>query len=91
MFKSECLKSPSLFPEDILAKIPLDHPVRIINSVVDELDINSILSQYKGGGTTSYHPRMMIKVLFYAYFSNIYSSRKIERALLRTFILCAFR
>lgn len=81
MFKSESLKSPSLFPEDIFAKIPLDHPVRLINSVVDELDISSILSQYKGGGTTSYHPRMMIKVLFYAYFNNIYSSRKIERAL----------
>lgn len=81
MFKSESLKSPSLFPEDIFTKIPLDHPVRLINSVVDELDISSILSQYKGGGTTSYHPRMMIKVLFYAYFNNIYSSRKIERAL----------
>lgn len=81
MFKSESLKSPSLFPEDIFSKIPLDHPVRLINAVVDELDISSILSQYKGGGTTSYHPRMMIKVLFYAYFNNIYSSRKIERAL----------
>ncbi|WP_317165494.1 transposase, partial [Myroides sp. LoEW2-1] len=65
----------------MFSKIPLDHPVRLINAVVDELDISSILSQYKGGGTTSYHPRMMIKVLFYAYFNNIYSSRKIERAL----------
>ncbi|MGS4345475.1 hypothetical protein ACKUSY_07750 [Myroides odoratus] len=71
MFKSESLKSPSLFPEDIFSKIPLDHPVRLINAVVDELNISSILSQYKGGGTTSYHPRMMIKVLFYAYFDNI--------------------
>src|SRR5690606_684613 len=37
--------------------------------------------QYKGGGTTSFHPRMMIKILFYAYLSNIYSCRKIEKAL----------
>src|SRR5690606_16703142 len=27
------------------------------------------------------HPRMLIKVLFYAYLSNIYSCRKIEKAL----------
>lgn len=36
---------------------------------------------YKGGGTSSYHPRMMLKVLFYAYLNNIYSCRKIEKAL----------
>ncbi|WP_434059852.1 IS1182 family transposase, partial [Myroides marinus] len=81
MFKTESLKSPSLFPEDILSNIAENHPVRLISEVVDKLDIKDILCQYKGGGTTSYHPRMMIKVLFYAYFNNIYSSRKIERAL----------
>ena len=34
-----------------------------------------------GGGTTSFHPRMMIKVLFYSYLNNIYSCRKMEKAL----------
>jgi transposase len=33
------------------------------------------------GGATSYHPRMMLKVLFYAYMNNIYSCRKIEKAM----------
>ncbi|MDM1412112.1 transposase [Myroides odoratimimus] len=81
MFKTESLKSPSLFPEDILSNIAENHPVRLISEVVDKLDIKEILCQYKGGYITSYHPRMMIKVLFYAYFNNIYSSRKIECAL----------
>ncbi|WP_212995097.1 IS1182 family transposase [Elizabethkingia argenteiflava] len=80
-FKALPSNSPSLFPEDIFDRIPLNHPVRLVNQVVDQLDIEHLISQYKGGGTTSFHPRMLLKVLFYAYLSNIYSCRKIERAL----------
>lgn len=80
-FKHLPLNSPSLFPQDIFEKIPINHPVRLINEVVDRLDIDHIIKQYKGGGTTSFHPRMMIKVLFYAYTTNVYSCRKIEKAL----------
>ena len=81
LFKALPSNSPSLFPEDIFAKIPVNHPVRLVNEVVDKLNIEHIIWQYKGGGTTSFHPRMLVKVLFYAYLSNIYSCRKIERAL----------
>jgi transposase len=38
------------------------------------------MGQYKGGGTSSYHPRMMLKVLVYAYSQRIYSSRQIAKA-----------
>lgn len=72
---------PTLFPQNILDKIAPNHPVRLVNEVVDNLDISTIISKYQGGGTSSFHPRMMIKVLFYSYLSNIYSCRKIERAL----------
>lgn len=80
-FKSLPANSPSLFAENIFDKIAADHPVRLVNEVVNNLDIEHIVEQYKGGGTTSFHPRMMIKVLFYAYLSNTYSCRKIEKAL----------
>lgn len=80
-FKALPANSPSLFPENIFNKIPDNHAVRLVSEVVDNLDIDHIVDQYKGGGTTSFHPRMMIKVLFYAYLSNIYSCRKIEKAL----------
>lgn len=80
-FKALPSNSPSLFPEDIFDRIPMHHPVRLVNQVVDQLDLDHIIGQYKGGGTSSFHPRMLIKVLFFAYFSNIYSCRKIERAL----------
>lgn len=80
-FKALPSNSPVLFPENIFDRIPLNHPVRLVNQVVDQLDIAHLIGQYKGGGTTSFHPRMLLKVLFYAYLSNIYSCRKIERAL----------
>ena len=80
-FKAFPSDQGSLFSEDIYSRIPGNHPVRLVNNVVDQLDISSLMSQYKGGGTSSYHPRMMLKVLFYSYLSNIYSCRKIEKAL----------
>lgn len=70
-----------LFPSRLDENIPTDSPVRLISHVVDQLDITPILATYEGGGTTGYHPRMMLKVLFYAYLNNIYSCRKIESCL----------
>lgn len=80
-FKALPANSPSLFPEDIFERIPANHPVRLVNQVVDALNIDHIVAEYKGGGTSSYHPGMLIKILFYSYLSNIYSCRKIEKSL----------
>lgn len=80
-FKELTSNQVVLFPESLSDRIPENHPVRLVNEVVDNLDITKILKQYKGGGCSSYHPRMFLKVLFYSYLSNIYSCRKIEKAL----------
>ena len=61
--------------------IDKNHPVRIVNRVIDEIDLDPLLETYKGGGSSSYHPRMLLKVLVYGYLCNIYSSRKIESAI----------
>jgi len=71
----------SLFPARLDQNIAEDSPVRLVNQVVEDLDITAIERTYTGGGTSSYHPRMMLKVLFYAYMNNIYSCRKIEKQL----------
>jgi transposase len=81
LFKPLPLNSPELFPINIFERIPENHPVRLINDVVDKLDISKIMAEYKGGGTTAFAPRMMLKVLFYSYLSNVYSCRKIAKAL----------
>jgi transposase len=36
---------------------------------------------YEGGGTSAYHPRMLLKVLLYAYSVKIYTGRKMAKAL----------
>lgn len=81
VFKELTSNQNVLFPVSLSEKIAINHPVRVVNQVVDVLNIDNLLSKYKGGGTSSYHPRMMLKVLFYAYLNNIYSCRKIEKAL----------
>jgi len=81
VFKNQTGNCPELFPVNIFDKIPDNHPVRLVDTVVNSLDISAILKKYKGGGTSAYHPRMMIKVLFYSYLSNVYSCRKIAKAL----------
>lgn len=80
-FKGVTSQQSVLFPVNLSDKIVANHPVRLVNQIVDQLNIDDILSGYKGGGTSSYHPRVMIKILFYSYLNNIYSCRKIERQL----------
>ena len=70
-----------LLPPSLEELIPSNHPVRVVNQVVDNLNINPLIEKYQGGGCSSYHPRMMLKVVIYGYLTNLYSSRKIEQAL----------
>lgn len=70
-----CLLPPSL--DDL---IPANHVVRVVRDVIDRINIDVILKQYSGGGASCFHPRMMLKIIVYAYLSNTYSSRKIEQA-----------
>ncbi len=71
VFKRLSSNQSVLFPCNLLERIPENHPVLIVNQIVDQLNIDCLLSKYKGGGTSAYHPRMLLKVLFYAYFSGI--------------------
>ncbi len=70
-----------LFPPTLGELVPGSHPVRIVNAVIDRLDISSVESTYKGGGTSSFHPRMLLKVIVYSYLCNVYSGRRMERLL----------
>ena len=79
--KSDNQNQIMLFPPSLDELIPSNHVVRIVSAVIDRLDISGILSTYRGGGNSCFDPRMMLKVLIYAYLNNVYSSRKIERML----------
>ena len=70
-----------MLPPSLEELIDKNHPVRIVNQVIDRIDIDPLLKKFKGGGTSSYHPRMLLKVLVYGYLNNTYSSRRMESAL----------
>jgi transposase len=80
VFKSDFQHQAMLLPPDLNDLITANHPVRVVSAVLDKVDITELLKQYKPGGTSSYHPRMLLKVLVFGYINNIYSSRKIEEA-----------
>ncbi len=68
-------------PVNLDEMIPAGHLVRVVDEMIDLLDIAPLKRQYKGGGTSAYHPRMLLKVLVYAYTQQSYSSRKIAKTL----------
>src|SRR5690606_18904964 len=80
-FKPYVMNQQKLMPPSYEEKIPAGHLVRHVNEAIEALDLEILLSQYEGGGTSSYHPKMMLKVLVYAYCKKIYTSRKIAEAL----------
>ena len=72
-----------LFPQRIDEDIAPNDPVRLVNAVVDSLDLERFNKLYRERGRSPYHPRMMLKVIIYAYMNNIYSCRRIEQSLRR--------
>lgn len=81
IFKEYRQSQNFLLPPSLDEFVPEDHEVRIINEVVDTLDLSPLLSRYEGGGAPAYHPAMMLKVIVYAYSLGIYSSRRIAQDL----------
>jgi transposase len=80
VFKDYSPNQILLLPPSLEDLIDPNHPVRVINQVIDSLDIDVLIRKYEGGGCSSYHPRLLLKLLVYGYLSNQYSSRKIEQA-----------
>lgn len=83
VFKDYSPNQILLLPPSLEEMIESSHPVRIVNQVIESLDLDNLIKKYKGGGTSSYNPKMMLKVIVFGYLSNLYSSRKIAQALHR--------
>lgn len=80
IFKSHNQNDILLFPPCLGDFIAENDPVRVLNAVVDNLDLSVIEASYEGGGASSYNPRMLTKVVF---LQNVYSGRKMESLLRR--------
>jgi len=59
------------------------HLIYFISDIIDQLDLTAIKERYEREerGYPPYHPRMMVKVLLYAYCIGVPSSRKIAKKL----------
>ena len=72
-----------LLPQALQEWLPEDHLAYFISDVVDQLDLSEITDRYERErrGGPPYNPRMMVKVLLYAYCVGVPSSRRMARRL----------
>jgi transposase len=78
MFKRYDQKQQFLLPLDLEEFVSENHISRVLNDLIDVVDISAIESTYSENGCPAYHPRLLLKILLYGYLINIRSSRKIE-------------
>ena len=48
VFKNYVTNQPFLLPPSLDELIPTNHPVRVVNSVIDQIDLSNLLKMYKG-------------------------------------------
>ena len=68
-----------LLPPDVREWLPEGHLSHHISDLVDGLDLTAFYAGYEGDGRRNapYEPRMLVKVLLYAYATGVFSSRGI--------------
>jgi transposase len=69
-FKTYSRQQIPLLPATYEDKISANHPVRVVDAVIEKIDLRKLYSTYKGGGTSSYNPKMLLKTIIYAYITN---------------------
>lgn len=77
-----------LFPPSVDEWLPQRHLARYVVEVVEGLDLSEMVKVYRGSGSASYHPGMLLALLIYGCATKVFSSRAIERA---TYDSVAFR
>ena len=74
-------KEMLLFPAAIGDYLPKDHLAWVLDEVVKQLDLSCLYKKVSSVGNPSYHPKMMLKIVFYGYATSNFSSRKIAKGL----------
>ena len=69
-------------PLEIRSFLPQDHLVFTIEKVVNTLEDCHFHAFYHAFGRPSYHPKMLVSALLFAYSQGIFSGRKIEKMMM---------
>ena len=56
-----------LLPPSVDDWLPKDHLARFVVDVVDQLDVSAMSKAYRGSGSASYHPCLLVGLLVYGY------------------------
>lgn len=82
-FRSYLPEQDLLLPPSLRDWLPENHLAYFVSDVVDQLDLSCIESVYEAEerGQPPYHPRMMVKILIYAYCVGVFSSRRMQKRL----------
>ena len=72
-----------MLPPDLREWVPEGHLAHHVGDLVDAVDLSAFYAPYEGDGRRNapYDPRMMVKVLIYAYATGTFSSRKMAKRL----------
>jgi len=79
VFLPYTLNQLMLLPPRLEELIPEGHLVRVINEMIEVLDKEPLKRKYNGGGTSAYHPKLLLKVIIYAYTQRLFSMRRIAK------------
>ena len=85
-FKNRPTEQGELLPTYTSDLIDEDHPARVLSTIVETLDLFSLYSKYSWEGGETYHPKSMLKILFYGYSHGTRSSRKISQSCRENFV-----
>jgi transposase len=69
-----------LLPPSVDEWLPEKHLARFVVEVIDGLDLSVMRGSYRGSGSASYPPSLLLGILVYGYATGVFSSRKLERA-----------
>jgi transposase len=69
-----------LLPPSVDEWLPEKHLARFVVEVIDGLDLRGMRGSYRGSGSASYPPSLLLGILVYGYATGVFSSRKLERA-----------
>lgn len=69
-----------LLPPSVDEWLPERHLARFVVEVIERLDLSAMVKAYRGSGSASYHPSVLLGLLVYGYATGVFSSRKLERA-----------
>lgn len=67
-----------LLPPSVDEWLPQRHLARFVVEVIDGLDLSALAKAYRGSGSASYHPAMLLGLLVYGYATKTFPAERLS-------------